>query len=30
MRGKTMPPKDDPAATMPNAAPRFFKNHVDT
>ena len=28
--GRITPPKDDPAATMPSAAPRFFRNHVET
>jgi len=27
--GKMTPPKDDPAATRPIAAPRFLSNHVD-
>jgi hypothetical protein len=30
MMGKITPPRDDPAATRPRAAPRFLKNHVDT
>ena len=30
MIGKMTPPRDDPAATRPRAAPRFAKNHVDT
>ena len=28
--GKMTPPKDDPAATRPRAAPRFLKNQVET
>lgn len=28
MIGKITPPKPDPAACIPNAAPRFFMNHV--
>ena len=28
--GNITPPKEDPAATKPRAAPRFLKNHVDT
>lgn len=30
MMGRMTPPRDDPAATKPRAAPRFAKNHVDT
>jgi hypothetical protein len=30
MMGKITPPKDDPAATRPRAAPRLWKNQVDT
>lgn len=29
MTGRITPPRDDPAATRPSAAPRFAKNHVD-
>jgi hypothetical protein len=29
MIGKITPPKDEPAATRPRAAPRFAKNQVD-
>lgn len=30
MMGRMTPPREDPAATKPRAAPRFAKNHVDT
>lgn len=30
MMGRMTPPRDDPAATKPRAAPRFSKNHVET
>ena len=30
MIGRITPPKEDPAATMPSAAPLFLKNQVDT
>jgi hypothetical protein len=29
MTGKIMPPREDPEAMMPIAAPRFLKNQVD-
>ena len=30
MIGRMTPPREDPAATIPSAAPRFLRNQVDT